>query len=115
MKRNKGRRLEQMHLWVGRGLKSAGARKVLKRDPVFHDGAMACLRALAACEMDFTSDNLRSMMDLKGLAPKHPNSVGAVIRAALVAGVMEQVGYQQSEREAAHARVVAVYRGGVKR
>jgi len=43
--------------------------------------------------------------------PHHPNAIGAAFRRAQLAGVIRRIGWQQSERAAAHARVVAVYLG----
>lgn len=98
----------QLNLFRGRALKAEAAQRRIARDPAFHAEAMAAIRELARYS-EFTSDDLHER--LGEWTPTHPNSVGAAIHAAVSAGIIVRVGYRQSARPEAHARVIAVYKG----
>jgi hypothetical protein len=97
----------QLSLFRGRVLKAEGAQRRSARDPSYHAQAMAAIHVLA-CGPDFTSDDLHAA--LGEWTPTHPNSVGAAFHAATRAGIIVRVGYRQSARPEAHARIVAIYR-----
>ncbi len=95
----------------GQRRQADGARVVVQNDPLYHEAAMSAIAFLAARPEDFTADDLQAWLADRGVTPRHPNSVGAAVRAAVHAGVMRRVGYKPSERPKARARVVAVYLG----
>lgn len=99
---------DQLNLRLGRQRRDRGTAQRNHRDPMFHDHAMNAIRATALLAKEFTSDDVQKILTV---TPTHVNSIGAVFHAAASRGIIERVGYRQSERPEAHARVVAVYRG----
>lgn len=66
------------------------------------------IREVAATGRPFTTDTI---WDRVGKPPE-PRAMGAAIRAAMKAGLIEATGgYEQSSRPEAHARPVKVWRG----
>ena len=99
----------QLSLALGRKRRDRGVQARGQRDPLFHAHAMAAIHELACCGGEFTSDDVHDR--LGGWTPTHVNSLGSAIHAAVSSGIIERVGYRQSTRPEAHARVIAVYRG----
>jgi len=99
----------QLSLALGRGRRDRGVQARGQRDPTYHAHAMAAIHELACCGGEFTSDDVHDR--LGEWTPTHPNSLGAAIHSAVTTGIIVRVGYTQSRRSAAHARVIAVYTG----
>ncbi len=69
------------------------------------DGVISWLARNGA---EFTAEDVRPWIP----EPPHPNAMGARFSAAVKAGVIRHLFYRKAKRAAAHARVLAVYRGG---
>lgn len=63
---------------------------------------------LARNGAEFTAEDVRPWVG----EPPHPNAWGARFAAAVKAGVITHLCYRKAKRASAHARVLAVYRGG---
>lgn len=94
--------------FTGQQLKDAGIASVETHSAEWQDHAAEVIADLAWSGRQFSTDDFHAR--LKYL-PHHPNAIGAAFRRAQKSGVIRRVGWQQSERAAAHARVIAVYQG----
>jgi hypothetical protein len=67
---------------------------------------------LAETELFFTIDDIQEVAAESGLGPPHhPNVWGAVIRSALLMGVMTKTGrYVKGRRPEQHSRMIPEYR-----
>jgi hypothetical protein len=99
----------QLSLFRGRALKVEAVQRRSARDPLYLAHAMAAIHELACCGGQFTSDDVHDR--LGEWTPTHPNSMGSAIHSAVTTGIIVRVGYRQSRRPEAHARVVGIYRG----
>ena len=94
--------------FTGTQLKDAGIASVENHSADWQIHAAEIIEALARTGRQFSPDDFHARLEY---LPHHPNAIGAAFRRAQLAGVIRRIGWQQSERAAAHARVVAVYLG----
>lgn len=70
------------------------------------------VRHLAAVGLPFTTDDVWSRLDARGVTTHEPRALGAVIRKAARRGLIATTGdYRKSVRPECHARPVAVWKG----
>jgi hypothetical protein len=101
-------------LTLGRHLRDVGMAQAAEHaGPTFREWAADVIGDLASRGEPFTSDHLEQAIehDPNGIRPDSRNAIGAAFGAASRRGVIEPVGYTQSQRPEAHARVVRVWRG----
>ena len=74
------------------------------------DAAVTCVGALARLYPRFTTDSVWEMLESCGERTHEPRAMGAVMKKAVKAGVVEPTGeYRPSDRVACHGRPVAVW------
>jgi hypothetical protein len=94
--------------FTGTHLRNAGIASVENHSADWQIHAAQIIESLAQTGRRFSPDDFHARLQF---LPHHPNAIGAAFRRAQLAGVIKRIGWQQSERAAAHARVVAVYLG----
>ena len=94
--------------FTGTQLKDAGIASVENHSADWQIHAAKVIEGLAQTGKQFSPDDFHARLEY---LPHHPNAIGAAFRRAQLAGVIRRIGWQQSERAPAHARVVAVYLG----
>ena len=94
--------------FTGTHLRNAGIASVENHSADWQLHAAEIIEDLARTGKTFSPDDFHARLQY---LPHHPNAIGAAFRRAQLAKVIKRVGWQQSERAAAHARVVAVYLG----
>ncbi len=97
--------------FTGTYLRDAGIASVENHSADWQTHAAEIIESLAQTGRQFSPDDFHARLQY---LPHHPNAIGAAFRRAQLAGIIKRVGWQQSERTAAHARVVAVYLGQAK-
>ncbi len=98
---------------TGDDLKRAGIERALLNERAqWRLKALKIIMAVAEMNMRFTADDIQAAAKRAGLGPPHhPNVIGAVIRIALLAGIMTKTGrYVKGKRAAQHGRMIAEYR-----
>ena len=95
-------------------LKREGIEKALANErAIVRQTAYELIEAMTDWDLEFTADDIAESWEHAGVTFHHPNVAGGVIRAALMAGVMERTGrYVPSRRLSRRASMVAVYRAG---
>lgn len=93
----------------GRARRDVGARAAENAaHTIWRVAAECAIDELAADGRDFDADDLH---DRVGGPPGHRNAVGSLFLTAARDGKIRHVGYRQSRRPDAHARVIRVWRG----
>ena len=98
---------------TGEDRKRRGVEQVLKNERArWRRRALECTINTADRNMRFTADDIQAAATRAGLGPPHhPNVWGAVIRSALLLGVMEKTGhYVKGTRPEQHSRMIPEYR-----
>lgn len=101
------------HTPSGDELKRKGTEQALQNERArWRRRALECVIGVARSKTFFTADDIQRRAELAGLGPPHhPNVWGAVIRAALLMGVMTKTGrYVKGSRAAQHSRMIPEYR-----
>jgi hypothetical protein len=94
-------------LQLGLDLREYGAENVLSRESdEWISRVERAVDELLATGATFTVNDIRQ----RAGAPKHHNSVGAIMRRMMKSRDIGIVGYQKSDRPEAHARLIPVYR-----
>ena len=103
----------QETLDLGRALRDVGMAQAAEHaGPTFREWAAGHILSLALAGDTFTSDDLEHAIEHApdGVRPDSRNAIGAAFNAARRRGDIRPVGYVQSERPEAHARVIRVWR-----
>ena len=93
-----------LDLLAGVRLRDVGVQKVYDHNKAWVDKARSTAKALAILHGSVSIDDVLSMCSRPEAV--HPNSTGAIFRE----NIWEKIGYKQSEKPSAHARVVGIYK-----
>ena len=80
-------------------------------DSAWLQAANRIVQQLARSQEPFTTDQVWYRLEQAGVATHEPRALGAVMRRAAKAGLVEQVGYRPTSRPEAHARPIPIWRG----
>ena len=101
--------IQQDLIFDGPQLKELGQQSVLENDESWKEIALEAIRSLAQMKAEFSSDDLRDMVDGYNI-PHHPNSVGAIFSAAAKQGLIKPTGhYIKSKIPSCHSRTIKVW------
>jgi hypothetical protein len=95
---------QTLDLLAGVQLRDIGVQKVYDHNRAWVDKARSTAKALAALNGSVSIDDVLSMCNRPEAV--HPNATGTVFRE----NVWEKIGYKQSAKPSAHARVVGIYK-----
>jgi hypothetical protein len=95
---------QTLDLLAGVQLRDIGVQKVYDHNKAWVDKARSTAKALAALNGSVSIDDVLSMCNRPEAV--HPNATGTVFRE----NVWEKIGYRQSAKPSAHARVVGIYK-----
>jgi hypothetical protein len=95
---------QTLDLLAGVHLRDVGVQKVYDHNRAWVDKARSTAKALAVLHGSVSIDDVLSMCNRPEAV--HPNATGAIFRE----NIWEKIGYKQSEKPSAHARVVGIYK-----
>lgn len=93
---------------TGLQLRDAGIDAVAEKSGDWQQYARSLIEQLAASGREFSPDDFHELLEL---SPHHPNAIGAAFRKAMQDGIIRRVAATESKRQAAHSRLISVYRG----